>query len=147
MNEFYGGADKVPFLKMDCTNMIGHQRKKYLESNDTQTLPQKMLSPTAYHRGWCTFATGPVEAGAATVEPGGDSSFHCQLEAKTVGESITIGFSHHLALFLDADPKTKFKRVNKSAHLSPRHFFSLIAASTPRTAPQAEGHSATDRAC
>jgi hypothetical protein len=50
MNEFYGGANKVPFLEMDCTNVIGHKRKKYLESNDTQTLLQKMLSPTAYHR-------------------------------------------------------------------------------------------------
>ena len=38
MKEFYGGADKVPFSKMDCNNEIGHERKKYLESSDAQTL-------------------------------------------------------------------------------------------------------------
>lgn len=38
MKEWYGGADKVPFSKMDCNNEIGRERKKYLESNDTQTL-------------------------------------------------------------------------------------------------------------
>jgi hypothetical protein len=38
MKEFYGGADKVPYSKMDCNNEIGHERKKYLESNDAQTL-------------------------------------------------------------------------------------------------------------
>ena len=38
MKEFYGGADKVPFSKMDCNNEIGRERKKYLESSDAQTL-------------------------------------------------------------------------------------------------------------
>jgi zinc finger SWIM domain-containing protein 3 len=38
MKEFYGGADKVPFSRMDCNNEIGRERKKYLESNDTDTL-------------------------------------------------------------------------------------------------------------
>ena len=38
MKEFYGGADKVPFSRMDCNNEIGRERKKYLESNDAQTL-------------------------------------------------------------------------------------------------------------
>ena len=37
MKEFYGGADKVPFSRMDCNNEIGRERKKYLESNDAQT--------------------------------------------------------------------------------------------------------------
>ena len=38
MKEFYGGADKVPLSRMDCNNTIGRERKKYLESNDAQTL-------------------------------------------------------------------------------------------------------------
>jgi hypothetical protein len=38
MKQFYGGADKVPFLQMDCNNKIGCERKKYLESNDAQIL-------------------------------------------------------------------------------------------------------------
>ena len=38
MVQFYGGADKVPFSQIDCNNEIGRQRKKYLESNDAQTL-------------------------------------------------------------------------------------------------------------
>jgi zinc finger SWIM domain-containing protein 3 len=38
MKQFYGGADKVPFLWMDCNNEIGRERNKYLESNDAQTL-------------------------------------------------------------------------------------------------------------
>jgi len=38
MKEFYGGSDKVPFSKMDCKNKIGHERRKYLESNDAQTV-------------------------------------------------------------------------------------------------------------
>ena len=37
MKEFYG-AEKVPFSKMDCNNEIVRKRKKYLESNDAQTL-------------------------------------------------------------------------------------------------------------
>jgi len=38
MKKFYGGPDKVPFSRMDCNNEIGRERKKYLESNDAQTL-------------------------------------------------------------------------------------------------------------
>ncbi|XP_044363453.1 protein FAR1-RELATED SEQUENCE 5 [Triticum aestivum] len=38
MIAFYGGPDKVPFSKMDCNNEIGRERKKYLESNNAQTL-------------------------------------------------------------------------------------------------------------
>jgi hypothetical protein len=38
MKEFYGGADKMPFSQMDCNNEIGHERRKYLESNNAQTL-------------------------------------------------------------------------------------------------------------
>ncbi|WVZ54359.1 hypothetical protein U9M48_005167 [Paspalum notatum var. saurae] len=38
MKEFYGGADKVPFSRMDCNNEIGRERNKYLEANDAQTL-------------------------------------------------------------------------------------------------------------
>ena len=38
MKEFYGGADKVSLSRMDCNNAIGRERKKYLESNDAQTL-------------------------------------------------------------------------------------------------------------
>jgi hypothetical protein len=38
MKEFYGGANKVPLSRMDCNNAIGRERKKYLESNDAQTL-------------------------------------------------------------------------------------------------------------
>jgi hypothetical protein len=38
MNQFYGGANKVPFSRTDCNNEIGHERKKYLESNNAQTL-------------------------------------------------------------------------------------------------------------
>jgi hypothetical protein len=38
MVQFYGGADKVPFSRMDFNNEIGRQHKKYLEANDTKTL-------------------------------------------------------------------------------------------------------------
>jgi hypothetical protein len=38
MKQYYGGADKVPFLRMDCNNEIGREQNKYLESNDAQTL-------------------------------------------------------------------------------------------------------------
>jgi hypothetical protein len=38
MKQFYGGAEKVPFSRMDCNNEIGRERNKYLESNDAQTL-------------------------------------------------------------------------------------------------------------
>ena len=38
IKEFYGGADKVPLSRMDYNNAIGRERKKYLESNDAQTL-------------------------------------------------------------------------------------------------------------
>jgi hypothetical protein len=37
MKQLYGPTG-VPLLKMDCDNEIGHERKKYLEHNDTQTL-------------------------------------------------------------------------------------------------------------
>jgi hypothetical protein len=38
MKQFYRGADKVPFSRIDCNNEIGRERNKYLESNDVQTL-------------------------------------------------------------------------------------------------------------
>ncbi|KAJ1275812.1 hypothetical protein BS78_05G165500 [Paspalum vaginatum] len=38
MKEFYGGADKMPFSRIDCNNEIGRERNKYLEANDAQTL-------------------------------------------------------------------------------------------------------------
>ncbi|WVZ52736.1 LOW QUALITY PROTEIN: hypothetical protein U9M48_003766 [Paspalum notatum var. saurae] len=38
MKQFYGGADKVPFSRMDCNNDTGRERNKYLKSNDAQTL-------------------------------------------------------------------------------------------------------------
>ena len=38
MKEFCGGSNKMAFSKMDCRNEIGRERKKYLESNDAQTL-------------------------------------------------------------------------------------------------------------
>ncbi|CAN6268724.1 unnamed protein product [Urochloa humidicola] len=38
MKQFYRGADKVLFTKMDCNNEIGRERRKYLEANDAQTL-------------------------------------------------------------------------------------------------------------
>jgi len=33
-----GGAENVQFLKMDCNNFIGRERKRYLEAQDAQTL-------------------------------------------------------------------------------------------------------------
>jgi hypothetical protein len=38
MKQFYGGPDKVSFLRIDCNNEIGREQKKYLKSNDAQTL-------------------------------------------------------------------------------------------------------------
>jgi hypothetical protein len=38
MKQFYGGANKVTFSRMDCNNEIGCGCNKYLESNDGQTL-------------------------------------------------------------------------------------------------------------
>jgi DNA topoisomerase IA len=38
MKHLYGGAHKVSFSRTDCNNEIDHERKKYLESNDAQTL-------------------------------------------------------------------------------------------------------------
>jgi hypothetical protein len=38
IKQFYGGANKVLFLRMDCNNEIGREQNKYLESNDAQTL-------------------------------------------------------------------------------------------------------------
>jgi len=54
MKEFYGGANKVPFSRMDCNNDIGRERKKYLESNDAQTLLEylknkQMEDPTFFY--------------------------------------------------------------------------------------------------
>ncbi|CAD6204525.1 unnamed protein product [Miscanthus lutarioriparius] len=33
-----GGAENVHFLKMDCNNFIGRERKRYLEAQDAQTI-------------------------------------------------------------------------------------------------------------
>ncbi|XP_012703729.1 protein FAR1-RELATED SEQUENCE 5-like [Setaria italica] len=54
MKEFYGGTDKVPFSRMDCNNEIGRERKKYLESNDAETLLEylkrkQMEDPTFFY--------------------------------------------------------------------------------------------------
>jgi hypothetical protein len=38
MKQFYGGVENIPFSRTDCTNEIGRERNKYLESNDAQTL-------------------------------------------------------------------------------------------------------------
>jgi hypothetical protein len=38
MKQFYGGAENIPFSRTDYNNEIGRERKKYLESNDAQTL-------------------------------------------------------------------------------------------------------------
>jgi hypothetical protein len=37
MKQFYGGAENIPFSRIDCNNEIGRERNKYLESNDAQT--------------------------------------------------------------------------------------------------------------
>jgi hypothetical protein len=54
MKQFYGGAEKVPFSRMDCNNEIGRERNKYLESNDAQTLLEylknkQMEDPTFFY--------------------------------------------------------------------------------------------------
>ena len=36
--QWYGGVENVPFTLMDCNNMIGREWRKYLPSNDAQTL-------------------------------------------------------------------------------------------------------------
>ncbi|KAJ1276340.1 hypothetical protein BS78_05G207200 [Paspalum vaginatum] len=36
--QWYGGVENVPFSQMDCNNLIGCERRKYLPSNDAQTL-------------------------------------------------------------------------------------------------------------
>jgi zinc finger SWIM domain-containing protein 3 len=36
--KWYGRAENVPFSWMDCNNLIGCERKKYLPTNDAQTL-------------------------------------------------------------------------------------------------------------
>ena len=41
---WYGGAESVPFLEMDCNNYISSERKKYLESKDAQTLLEYLKS-------------------------------------------------------------------------------------------------------
>jgi hypothetical protein len=38
IDDFYGGANKVPFSMMDCNNEIGSEVRKYLEANDAQKL-------------------------------------------------------------------------------------------------------------
>ena len=38
MKEFYGREDKVPFSHMYSNNEISHERMKYLEANDAETL-------------------------------------------------------------------------------------------------------------
>lgn len=38
MMEFYEGADKVPFSRVDCNNEISRESEKNLESNDEQAL-------------------------------------------------------------------------------------------------------------
>jgi zinc finger SWIM domain-containing protein 3 len=38
MKQIYGGGENIPFSRTDCNNEIGQERKKYLESNDAQTL-------------------------------------------------------------------------------------------------------------
>jgi zinc finger SWIM domain-containing protein 3 len=38
MKQFYGGAENIPFSRMDCNNEIDRERNKYLESNDAQML-------------------------------------------------------------------------------------------------------------
>ena len=37
-NEFYGGGNKVSFSMIDCNNEIDCEFRKYLETNDAQTL-------------------------------------------------------------------------------------------------------------
>jgi hypothetical protein len=51
---WYGGADSVPFLEMDCNNYISSERKKYMESKDAQTLleylkSKKVEDPLFFH--------------------------------------------------------------------------------------------------
>jgi hypothetical protein len=36
--QWYGGAENVPFTRMDCNNLIGHERRKYLPANDAQKI-------------------------------------------------------------------------------------------------------------
>ena len=36
--QWYGGVGNIPFAQMDCSNLIGREHKKYLPSNDAQTL-------------------------------------------------------------------------------------------------------------
>ena len=55
MKEFYGGEDKMPMSKMDCSNEIGHERTQYLEANDAQTLSEylrnkQLQDPTFFMR-------------------------------------------------------------------------------------------------
>jgi hypothetical protein len=36
--QWYGGVENVPFTRMNCNNLIGRERRKYLPANDAQTL-------------------------------------------------------------------------------------------------------------
>ncbi|KAL6646750.1 hypothetical protein ACP70R_015444 [Stipagrostis hirtigluma subsp. patula] len=45
--QWSGGAEHVPFLQMDCNNYIRNERKKYLETNDAQTLLEYLKNKQA----------------------------------------------------------------------------------------------------
>jgi hypothetical protein len=51
MKQFYGPTG-VPFLKVECDNEIGHERKKYLEHNDAQTLLEYLKKKQAEDPGF-----------------------------------------------------------------------------------------------
>jgi hypothetical protein len=46
MKHFYGGAENIPFSRMDCNNEIGRERNKYFESNDAQTILEYLEEQT-----------------------------------------------------------------------------------------------------
>jgi hypothetical protein len=48
MKQFYGGAENIPFSRIDCNNEIGRERNKYLESNDAQTLLEYLKNKQIY---------------------------------------------------------------------------------------------------
>jgi zinc finger SWIM domain-containing protein 3 len=45
--QWYGGAENVPFLEMDSNNFIRSEREKYLESKDAQTLLEYLKNKQA----------------------------------------------------------------------------------------------------
>jgi zinc finger SWIM domain-containing protein 3 len=52
--QWYGGAENVPFTWMDCSNLIGRERRKYLLANDAQTMLEylknkKLEDPTFFY--------------------------------------------------------------------------------------------------